>query len=160
MSSSFQTSNRLLKEFIVNDHWPFWRTFHHSEFSNMNTNGIYRERQVPILCQCSKLWTVHSETLKWQTHKCWSPPLLSVFKCFQNSLAPKKSIIPLITSFLHNGLSKLSKFWSLNYLMTRTSILLQKGLSALLLNRIPNHPCSNHRRRAPTRRLTQIVLVR
>ena len=29
---------------------------------------------------------------------------------------------------------------SINHLMTRTSILLQKGLSALLLNRIPNHP--------------------
>ena len=29
---------------------------------------------------------------------------------------------------------------SINHLITRTSILLQKGLSALLLNRIPNHP--------------------
>ena len=29
---------------------------------------------------------------------------------------------------------------AINHLMTRTSILLQKGLSALLLNRIPNHP--------------------
>ena len=37
----------------------------------------------------------------------------------------------------HTGLDKSE---SINHLMTRTSILLQKGLSALLLNRIPNHP--------------------
>ena len=89
MTSSFQTSNRLLREFMVNDHWPFWRTFHQSEFYDMNTNGISRERQVPMLCQCSKLWTVHSETLKWQTHKCCFPPLLAFSNAFKISLLQK-----------------------------------------------------------------------
>ena len=57
--------------------------------------------------------------------------MLSKFAC------SKKSIIPLITSFLHNGLSKLFKFWSLNHLMTRTSILQQKGLSICCSTEFP-----------------------
>ena len=31
----------------------------------MNTNGISRERQIPMLCQCSKLWTVVYIPKRW-----------------------------------------------------------------------------------------------